>query len=210
MSDGSSNQLEKSRCATVGVIINVLCTRLRRSSSSCLGFEKLCVDAIVVRVRGVFCVKFFGKCRLSIAFKDKDIKSAVLKKYRELGLENAKKKRRRLERPFHKKRSQFVNINDDTQIYISFNTTDVATSKQRVEDCVAEICHWMNSNELKLNHDMLIHSRYHNKPPVDDFNIELEKVPITAALVKSLGVGFDEHMMFDSYVAINVNLPFTI
>ncbi|CAB3979672.1 Hypothetical predicted protein [Paramuricea clavata] len=94
---------------------------------------------------------------------------------------------------------------DDTQIYISFNTTDVATSKQRVEDCVAEICHWMNSNELKLNHDkteiMLIHSRYRNKPPVDDFNIELEKVPITAALVKSLGVGFDEHMMFDSYVA---------
>jgi hypothetical protein len=44
----------------------------------------------------------------------------------------------------------------------------------------------MNSNELKLNHDkteiMLIHSRYRNKPPVDDFNIELEKVPITAAL----------------------------
>ena len=26
-------------------------------------------------------------------------------------------------------------------------------------------------------------------------------MPITAALVKSLGVGFDEHMMFDSYVA---------
>ena len=48
---------------------------------------------------------------------------------------------------------------------------------------------------------MLIHSRYRNKPPVDDFNFELEKVPITVALVKSLGVGFDEHMMFDSYVA---------
>jgi hypothetical protein len=83
----------------------------------------------------------------------------------------------------------------------------------RIENCLAEICHWINSNELKLNHDkteiMLIHSRYRNKPPVDDFNIELEKVPITAALVKSLGVGFDEHMMFDSYVADKC-LPFTI
>jgi hypothetical protein len=55
---------------------------------------------------------------------------------------------------------------------------------------------------------MLIHSRYRNKPPVDDFSIELEKVPITAALVKSLGVGFDEHMMFDSYVADKCNSSF--
>ena len=73
---------------------------------------------------------------------------------------------------------------DDTQIYISFKTTDIASAKQRVEDCVTEICHWMNINGLKLNQDktdiLLIHSRYRNKPSVDEFNIELEKVPITA------------------------------
>ena len=81
---------------------------------------------------------------------------------------------------------------DDTQIYISFKTTDIASAKQRVEDCVAEICHWMNINELKLNQDktdiLLIHSKYRNKLSVGEFNIELEKVPITTTLVKSLGV----------------------
>ena len=75
---------------------------------------------------------------------------------------------------------------DDTQIYISFKTTDIASAKQRVEDCVAEICHWMNINELKLNQDktdiLVIHSKYRNKPSVGEFNIELEKVPITATL----------------------------
>ena len=94
---------------------------------------------------------------------------------------------------------------DDTQIYISFKTTDIASAKQRAEDCVTEICHWMNINELKLKQDktdiLLIHSRYSNKPSVDEFNIELEKVLITATSVKSLGVSFDEHMIFDCYVA---------
>ena len=94
---------------------------------------------------------------------------------------------------------------DDTQIYISFKTTDIASAKQRVEDCVTEIGHWMNINKLKLNEDktdiLLIHSRYHNKPSVDEFNIELEKVPVTATSVKSLGVSLDEHMIFDGYVA---------
>ena len=81
---------------------------------------------------------------------------------------------------------------DDTQIYISFKTTHIASAKQRAEDCVTEVCHWMNINELKLKQDktdiLLIHSRYSNKPSVDEFNIELEKVLITATSVKSLGV----------------------
>ncbi|CAB3985713.1 Hypothetical predicted protein [Paramuricea clavata] len=79
---------------------------------------------------------------------------------------------------------------DDAQIYISFKTTDVTTSKQRVEDCVAEIGHWMNSNELKLNHDkteiMLIHSSYRNKPLIDDFNIELEKFRESSRSLRSV------------------------
>ena len=91
-----------------------------------------------------------------------------------------------------------------SNVYL-FKTTNIASAKQRVEDCVTDICHWMNINELKLNQDktdiLLIHSRYRNKPSVDEFNIELEQVPITATLVKSLGVSFDEHMIFDGYYA---------
>ena len=42
---------------------------------------------------------------------------------------------------------------DETQLYISFNGCDVNVARLRVENCVADICHWMDVNELKLNHD---------------------------------------------------------
>ena len=41
---------------------------------------------------------------------------------------------------------------DDTQLYISFKDCDVDVARLRVENCVADICHWMEVNELKLNH----------------------------------------------------------
>ena len=55
---------------------------------------------------------------------------------------------------------------DDTQLYISFKDYDVDVARLRVENCVADICHWMDVNELK--HDkietMLIYSKYHTGP----------------------------------------------
>ena len=42
---------------------------------------------------------------------------------------------------------------DETQLYISFKGCDVNVARLRVENCVADICHWMDVNELKLNHD---------------------------------------------------------
>ena len=57
---------------------------------------------------------------------------------------------------------------DDTQFYISFKERDVDVVRLRVENCVADICHWMDVTELKLNHEkteiMLIHSKYHTRP----------------------------------------------
>ena len=48
---------------------------------------------------------------------------------------------------------------------------------------------------------MLIHSSYRYKPPVEDFNTEFEKVPFTTAVVRSLGLGFDEHTILEGCVA---------
>ena len=42
---------------------------------------------------------------------------------------------------------------DDTQLYISFKDCDVDVARLRVANSVADICHWMDVNELKLNHD---------------------------------------------------------
>ena len=50
---------------------------------------------------------------------------------------------------------------DDTQLNFAFKSVDVDAAKLRVENCISAICHWMDLNELKLNHDktevMLIH-----------------------------------------------------
>ena len=55
-----------------------------------------------------------------------------------------------------------------TQLYISFKDCDVDVSRLRVEICLSDICHWMDVNELKLNHDkteiMLIYWNYHTRP----------------------------------------------
>ena len=64
---------------------------------------------------------------------------------------------------------------DDTQLYISFKDCDVDVAKLRVENCVADICQWMDVNELKLNHDktkiMLAYSKYHTRPLFSYFSM---------------------------------------
>ena len=57
---------------------------------------------------------------------------------------------------------------DDTQLYISFKDCDADVTRLCVENCVAGICHWMDVNKLKLNHDkteiILIYLKYHTCP----------------------------------------------
>ena len=70
------------------------------------------------------------------------------------------------------------------QLYISFKDCDVDVARLRVENCVADICHWMDLNELKLNHDkteiMLIHSKYHTRPFLSYFSMGNKKLTTTA------------------------------
>ena len=78
---------------------------------------------------------------------------------------------------------------DDTQLYISFKDCDVDVSRLRVEICLSDICHWMDVNELKLNHDkteiMLIYSKYYNRLLFSYFSMGNERLPTTANARKS-------------------------
>ena len=89
---------------------------------------------------------------------------------------------------------------DDTQLYISFKDCDVDVARLRVENCVADICHWMDVNELKLNHDkteiMLIYSKYHTRPLFSYFIMGNERLTTTAN-ARSL----DDNMLFDVHVS---------
>ena len=93
---------------------------------------------------------------------------------------------------------------DDTQLYISFKDCDVDVARLRVENCVADICHWMDLNELKLNHEkteiMLIYSKYHTRPPFSYFSIGNERLTTTAK-ARSLGLVLDDNMLFDVHVS---------
>ena len=93
---------------------------------------------------------------------------------------------------------------DETQLYISFKGCDVNVARLRVENCVADICHWMDVNELKLNHDkteiMLIYSKYHTRLPFSYFSIGNERLTTTAN-ARSLGVVVDDNMLFDAHVS---------
>jgi len=42
---------------------------------------------------------------------------------------------------------------DDTQLYLHFNCTEIASSVDQLGRCVLDIGHWMSANRLKLNAD---------------------------------------------------------
>ena len=89
---------------------------------------------------------------------------------------------------------------EDTQLYILFKDCDVNVAKMCVENCFADICHWMDVNELKLNHDktefMLIYLKYHTRPLFSYFSIGNERLTTTAN-ARSLGVStWWQHVMW--------------
>ena len=95
-------------------------------------------------------------------------------------------------------------ITEYTQLYFAFKLVDVDTTKLRLENCISAICHWMDLNELKLNHDktelILIHSKYHPSPSFQSLCVGDESVAACQS-ARSLGVIFDEHMSFHAHVS---------
>ena len=69
-------------------------------------------------------------------------------------------------------------------------------------------------NKLKLtNHDkaeiVVIFSMYHTRPLFSDFNMGNATLTTTANKAKSLGVVFDDKMLFDAHVSIFADHRFT-
>ena len=93
---------------------------------------------------------------------------------------------------------------DDTQLYFAFKLVDVDATKLRIENCISAICHWMDLNKLKLNHDkmevMPIHSKYHPSPSFQSLCVG-DEIVAASQLARSLGIIFDEHMSFHPHVS---------
>ena len=92
---------------------------------------------------------------------------------------------------------------DDTQLYISFKGCDVDVARLCV-NCVADICHWMDLNKLKLNHDkteiILKRSKHHTRPFFSYFSMGKDRLTTTAN-ARCLRVVLDDNMLFDVHVS---------
>ena len=92
---------------------------------------------------------------------------------------------------------------DDTQLYIT-SDCDVDVARLCIENCVTDTCHWMDVNELKLNHKkteiMLIFSKYNTRPLFSYFSTGSERLTTTTN-AGSLGVVLDDNMLFDVHVS---------
>ena len=94
-------------------------------------------------------------------------------------------------------RSHGLDYNSMLMILSFIYRSKIVIARLRVENCFADICHWMDVNELKLNHDkteiMLIYSKYHTRPVLSYFSMGNERLTTTAN-ARSLGVVLDDNI----------------
>ena len=94
---------------------------------------------------------------------------------------------------------------DDTQLYISFEKSDIFSTISDVEQCLRSIKLWMSSNFLKINEDktkfMLISSEHCLNDIYTDLCISFSGNIITPSLnAVNLGVTFDNTMSMTAYI----------
>jgi len=94
---------------------------------------------------------------------------------------------------------------DDTQVYMKFTNTSVATQVNNMQACLTELCQWFLCNGLTINPDTseaVVFStaqRSRRTNPVSSIDVAGHNVPILKSL-KLLGVTFDAHLIFNEHV----------
>jgi hypothetical protein len=95
---------------------------------------------------------------------------------------------------------------DDTQLFISFSSSNFATNILRLQDTISNVSAWMSSNMLSLNHSktefLLIGlpkqlSKIHN--PVIQMSPDVSISPVSAA--RNLGVIFDSNLSMSDHIS---------
>ena len=93
---------------------------------------------------------------------------------------------------------------DDTQLFISFKSSELAVGSNQMEKCVTDIKSWMARNFLKLNSEktemLLISSRY-GKVDSSKFTSDISGTEIKfSSAVRNIGAIFDSCMLLESHV----------
>ena len=92
---------------------------------------------------------------------------------------------------------------DDNQLYLAFKRSDVANSKFKMEDLVAEIRHWLVLNLVKCNDDktefLVFCSQFQPKVHIDGLTIGEQSVK-SSSHVRNLGVTMDQHLTMEKHI----------
>ena len=97
---------------------------------------------------------------------------------------------------------------DDTQLYVSYDVTDMDQRREcilRLEKCISDIQSWMVMNKLQLNGSktelVVLTSAYFTKHS-SDFHLKIDKDLISPSdSAKNLGVHLDQHLNMETHVA---------
>ena len=94
---------------------------------------------------------------------------------------------------------------DDCSIYIPFEEKDVATTKNRITKCIADVKEWMGKSYLKLNENktkiMLLKPKGPKSYSVNSFQLNLDgNMMEEETTVKLLGVQLDPNLNFSKFI----------
>ena len=97
---------------------------------------------------------------------------------------------------------------DDTQLYVSYDVTDMEQRQEvieRLENCISDIQSWMVTNKLQLNSGktelLVLASSYFSKHS-SDFQLQIDNDLISPSdSAKNLGVLLDQHLNMETHVA---------
>ena len=93
---------------------------------------------------------------------------------------------------------------DDTQLYISFNISELNSTCRQMESCISDLSSWMTSNFLKLNGEkteILLFSSRFNKVDRSLGALNIGGTTVrTSPLVRNIGAFFDSSLSLESHV----------
>jgi len=92
---------------------------------------------------------------------------------------------------------------DDTQVYISFESSSTELARASIEACVSDIDKWMSQNLLKMNRSktelLILNAKHRPSPPIDSVTI-CDAAIQPSRTVRNIGAIFDSSLSMEIHI----------
>lgn len=94
---------------------------------------------------------------------------------------------------------------DDTQLYLSFDSSEEQLAHEKIEACTHDIDKWMSDNMLKMNRGktelLILHARHRLPPEISSVSVCNAAIEPSTS-VKNIGVTFDPTMSMENHINV--------